>query len=164
MAENLIPNLLSISSTLSTWKIDVPKPLNLNTSSCSQGLGNGLCDFAQVVLLSCQFEIGLWLCCVRFSSAISPSDSWSCVECGVAHLFGAFRTSPVSSLHVEVGELLIQLCLQYISKLRSNPCNPAFSSVVGTGFRRCLRLDKIPSASEWISTYLTWKSTSIVLH
>jgi len=28
-----------------------------------------------------------------------------------------------------------QLCLRYISKLRPNPCNPAFSNVLGTGFR-----------------------------
>jgi len=28
-----------------------------------------------------------------------------------------------------------QLCLQYICKLRSNPCNPAFNSAFGTGFR-----------------------------
>jgi len=54
---------------------------------------------------------------------------------------GAFRTSPVASLHVEAGELPLelqrqQLCLQFICKLRSNPCNPAFKSVFGTGFRR----------------------------
>jgi hypothetical protein len=50
---------------------------------------------------------------------------------------GAFRTSPVSSLHVEAGELPLelrrqQLSLQYISKLRSNPRNPTFSCVFGT--------------------------------
>ena len=54
---------------------------------------------------------------------------------------GAFRTSPVLSLHVEAGELCLelrrqQLCLQYITKLRSNPGNPKFSCVFGTGFRR----------------------------
>ena len=54
---------------------------------------------------------------------------------------GAFRTSPVSSLHVEAGELLLelrrqQLSLQYISKLRSNPSNPTFSCVFGTAFNR----------------------------
>jgi len=62
---------------------------------------------------------------------------------------GAFRTSPVASLHVEVGELPLelrrqQLCLQCICKLRSNPCNPAFNSVFGTGSDACLRLDQIP--------------------
>jgi len=54
---------------------------------------------------------------------------------------GAFRAPPVASLHVEAGELPLelryqQLCLQYICRLQSNPCNPAFSSVFGTGFRR----------------------------
>lgn len=54
---------------------------------------------------------------------------------------GAFRTSPVSSLHVEAGELppdlrRQQLSLQYISKLRSNPCNPTFRCVFGTAFNR----------------------------
>jgi len=29
-----------------------------------------------------------------------------------------------------------QLCLQYICKLRSNPCNPAFNNVFSTGVRR----------------------------
>ena len=54
---------------------------------------------------------------------------------------GAFRTSPVSSLHVEAGELppelrRQQLSLQYIAKLRSNPSNPTFSCVFGTAFNR----------------------------
>ena len=53
----------------------------------------------------------------------------------------AFRTSPVSSLHVEAGEMPLelrrrQLCLQYISKLRSNPSNPTFSCIFGTAFNR----------------------------
>ena len=53
----------------------------------------------------------------------------------------AFRTSPVSSPHVEAGELPLelrrqQLSLQYISKLRSNPSNPTFSCVFGTAFNR----------------------------
>jgi len=80
---------------------------------------------------------------------------------------GAFRASP----HMEASELLLQLrhqqlCLQYISELRSNLCNPAFSSVFGTGFRRLFEARPIPSphlVSEGIKTYLTRKSTSIVL-
>jgi len=65
------------------------KALNLLcvvASSCSQRLGSGLCDFAQFVPFSCPFEIRLWLCCVWFSSSISPWVSWSCAECGVAYL------------------------------------------------------------------------------
>jgi len=54
---------------------------------------------------------------------------------------GASRTSPVASLDVEAGELPLKLwcqklCIQYIWKLLSNPCNPPFKSVFGTGFWR----------------------------
>ena len=54
---------------------------------------------------------------------------------------GAFRTSPIPSLHVEAGELppnlrRQQLSLQYVVKLRSNPSNPAFNCVFNTGFSR----------------------------
>jgi len=39
----------------------------LITSGRPQGLGSGLCDIAQVILFSCPFEVGLWLCrvCVQ---------------------------------------------------------------------------------------------------
>jgi hypothetical protein len=54
---------------------------------------------------------------------------------------GAFRTSPIPSLHVEAGELPLsfrrpQLSLQYIVKLRWNPSNPAFNCVINTDFGR----------------------------
>ena len=54
---------------------------------------------------------------------------------------GAFRTSPIPSLHVEAGELSLnlrrqQLSPQYIVKLRSNPSNPAFHCVFNSGFSR----------------------------
>jgi hypothetical protein len=47
---------------------------------------------------------------------------------------GVFRTTPVSSLHVEANELPLRLrsqklALKYIVKLKSNPGNPAYSSV-----------------------------------
>ena len=47
---------------------------------------------------------------------------------------GAFRTTPISSLHVEANELPLKLrrqklALQYIIKLKANPSNPAYSSV-----------------------------------
>ena len=47
---------------------------------------------------------------------------------------GAFRTSPISSLHVEANELPIdlrrpKLCLQYMNKLSSNHGNPAYPCV-----------------------------------
>jgi hypothetical protein len=46
----------------------------------------------------------------------------------------AFRTTSASSLHVEANELPLQLMSQklahpYIVKLKSNPGNPAYSSV-----------------------------------
>jgi len=140
----------------------------LITSSRTQGLGSGLCNFAQFVLFSCPFEVGLRLCCVWFSSAISAGVSWPRSECHVVHFsllmcrkainnqstcLGAFKTSLVASLHVDAGELPLelrrqQLCLQYICKLWSNPCNPpAFNSICGTGFRRLfeVRPNTIPT-------------------
>ena len=53
---------------------------------------------------------------------------------GLRLALGTFRTSPVESLYVEAGELpleerRIKLSLQYISKLKSTPSNPAYKCV-----------------------------------
>ena len=53
---------------------------------------------------------------------------------GLRLALGAFRTSPVESLYVEAGELpleqrRIKLSLQYITKLKSTPSNPAYNCV-----------------------------------
>jgi hypothetical protein len=53
---------------------------------------------------------------------------------------GAFRTTPISSLHVEANEPPLtlrrqKLALQYIVKLRSNPNNPAYASVFQPNFK-----------------------------
>ena len=53
---------------------------------------------------------------------------------------GAFRTSPISSLHVEANELPLQLrrqklALQYMVKLKTNPTNPAYASVFQPNFK-----------------------------
>jgi hypothetical protein len=53
---------------------------------------------------------------------------------------GAFRTSPISSLHVEAGEMPLKLrreklALQYMLKLKSNPNNPAHNCVFSTDFK-----------------------------
>ena len=53
---------------------------------------------------------------------------------GLRLALGAFRTSPVESLYVEAGELplehrRIKLSLQYVTKLKSTPSNPAFNCV-----------------------------------
>ena len=53
---------------------------------------------------------------------------------GLRLALGAFRTSPVESLYVEAGELpleerRIKLSLQYITKLKSTPSNPAYKCV-----------------------------------
>jgi exonuclease III/ribonuclease HI len=53
---------------------------------------------------------------------------------------GAFRTSPISSLHVEAKEQPIhlrrlQLSLNYIAKLKNDPGNPTFSIVFNYGKR-----------------------------
>jgi ribonuclease HI len=52
----------------------------------------------------------------------------------------AFRTSPISSLHVEAGEMPLslrreKLCLQYVLKLRVNPNNPAYNCVFNPDFK-----------------------------
>ena len=53
---------------------------------------------------------------------------------GLRLALGAFRTSPVESLYVEAGELplderRIKLSLQYLTKLKSTPSNPAYNCV-----------------------------------
>ena len=53
---------------------------------------------------------------------------------GLRLALGAFRTSPVESLYVEAGELpleqrRIKLSLQYITKLKATPSNPAYDCV-----------------------------------
>jgi len=53
---------------------------------------------------------------------------------GLRLALGAFRTSPVPSLYVEadetsLSERQIKLSLQYITKLKSNPSNPAYNCV-----------------------------------
>ena len=82
-----------------------------------------------------------------FRSFVRPVLDYGCVVYGAARpsyltrlgvvqnqalriCLGAFRTSPIPSLHVEANELPIhlrreQLSLQYATKLRSNPLNPA---------------------------------------
>jgi len=74
-------------------------------SSRSQGLGSRLCDVAQVAQFSCPFELDY--CCVVYDSARQ-----SVLECldrvqnaALCTCLGAFRTSLVSSLHVEASEL-----------------------------------------------------------
>jgi ribonuclease HI len=52
---------------------------------------------------------------------------------------GAFRTSPIPSLHVEAGELPLnlrrqKLTLQYVIKLKSNPANPTHKCVFEPSF------------------------------
>lgn len=52
---------------------------------------------------------------------------------------GAFRTTPMTSLHVEANELPLRLrreklALQYIIKLKSNASNPAYDCVFETNF------------------------------
>ena len=53
---------------------------------------------------------------------------------GLRLALGAFRTSPIESLYVEAGELpleqrRIKLSLQYITKLKATPSNPAYNCV-----------------------------------
>ena len=53
---------------------------------------------------------------------------------GLRLALGAFRTSPIPSLYVEadepsLSERRVKLSLQYITKLKSNPTNPAYECV-----------------------------------
>ena len=53
---------------------------------------------------------------------------------GLRLALGAFRTSPIESLYVKAGELpleqrRVKLSLQYVTKLKSTPSNPAFNCV-----------------------------------
>ena len=71
---------------------------------------------------------------------------------------GAFRTSPISSLHLEAGELPLNLrrqqrSLQYIVKLRSNPSNPAFHCVFNSSFSRLFEVRPSVIATLEPSTY-----------
>jgi len=87
-------------------------------------------------------------------------QSWSLlIVCRILRraCLAAFRTSPVLSLHVEAGELPLelrrqQLCLQYICELRSNPVNQLSVVHVALASDAFLRLHQIPSphlVSEW---------------
>ena len=60
---------------------------------------------------------------------------------GLRLALGAFRTSPVESLYVESSELpleqrRIKLSLQYITKLKSTPSNPAYNCVFNPQYRQ----------------------------
>jgi len=89
----------------------------LITSSRPQGLVSGLCDFAHV---RSKLDYG---CVVYGSVRKSVLESLDRVQnAALRTCLGAFRMSPVASLHMEAGELPIelrrqQLCLQYICKL-----------------------------------------------
>ena len=81
-------------------------------------------------------------CVVYGSARPSALESLDRVQnAALRTCLGAFRTSPIPSLHVKAGELPLylrrqQLSLQYIVKLRSNPSNPAFHCVFNSGFNR----------------------------
>ena len=68
---------------------------------------------------------------------------------GLRLALGAFRTSPVNSLYIEANEPSLnlrreKLSLQFITKLKSNPSNPAFYSVFNTNTKSLY--DKKPKA------------------
>ena len=88
------------------------------------------------VLLSCfvhlldqDWIMGVWLCSSFVSKMLNTIHHQ-----GLRLALGAFRTSPVDSLYIEAGELplehrRINLSLQYVTKLKSTPSNPAFNCV-----------------------------------
>jgi hypothetical protein len=74
-------------------------------------------------------------CIIYGSARESYLHTLDCVQNVAIRLcLVAFRTSPTFSLHVEANELPLQLrrqmlALQYIAELKSNPNNPAYTSV-----------------------------------
>jgi hypothetical protein len=79
-------------------------------------------------------------CIVYGSARSSYRQSLDRTQNAAFHIcLGAFRTSPIPSLHVEAGELPLdlrrrKLTLQYIIKLKSNPANPAHNYVFQPSF------------------------------
>ena len=80
-------------------------------------------------------------CIIYGSARESYLQTLDCVQNAALRVcLGAFRTSPISSLHVEANELPLQLrrqklALQYMVKLKSNPNNPAYASVFQPNFK-----------------------------
>ena len=80
-------------------------------------------------------------CMVYGSARISYLESLDRVQNAALRVcLGAYRTTPISSLHVEANEPPLslrrqKLALQYIIKLKSNPTNPAYDSVFQQNFK-----------------------------
>ena len=75
-------------------------------SGSSLGLGCRLYNAHQVVQITHQVQVGLWVHCVRISGKILLAFPGSRTN---AACLGAFRTSPITSLHVEASELPVNL-------------------------------------------------------
>ena len=72
---------------------------------------------------------------LRFSPYIVYQVAWYSPSSRIATLTGAFRTSPVESLYVEANEpslenRRIKLGMQYATKLKAYPSNPAYDYVL----------------------------------
>jgi hypothetical protein len=83
---------------------------------------------------------------------------------------GAFRTSPIPSLHVEAGELppdlrRQKLTLQFITKLKSNPSNPAYKCVFQPSYALLFeaRPSVIPSLGVRVKQHLSDSEISLDL-
>jgi len=105
----------------------------LITSSRPQGYGIGLwlCSSCTIPM-SVQNWIMVVLCTIQLEN-----QSLSLLIVCRMRSCALVLVHPVASLRVEAGELPLelrryQLCIQYVCKLRSNPCNLAFTSVFGT--------------------------------
>lgn len=81
-------------------------------------------------------------CIVYGSARKSYLDSLDRVQNAALRIcLGAFRTSPISSLHIEANELPValrreKLALQYALKLRANQNNPAFDVVFNPQYKQ----------------------------
>jgi Reverse transcriptase (RNA-dependent DNA polymerase) len=113
---------------------EVPESNEPATCGRTYGLGSRQHESAETLPVCGEIEIRLLMCCLWISKGFLPGKPWPGSECRTECMFGSFRTTPVSSLHMEANELPLRLrsqklALQYTVKLKSNPGNPAYSSV-----------------------------------
>ena len=122
---------LSFIPHLKTLKTKCMKALDIIKVVANQEWGADKTVFAEPLSFFNTFKIRLWLYRAR-PSYLKMLNTVH--HQGLRLALGAFRTSPVESLYVEAGELpleqrRIKLSLQYITKLKSTPSNPAYNCV-----------------------------------
>ena len=132
-------NLLSFNSHISYLKKKCLKAMNLLRVVAHTDWGADSTTLFKLYhsLVRSKLDYG----CIIYGSAresyLQPLDRVQ--NAALRICLGAFRTSPISSLHVEARELPLRLrrqklALQYMVKLKSNPNNPTYASVFQPNF------------------------------